>query len=115
MDNERDAIDRQTVNEETGAVHPLVIPSLTCQDCGCQYDKWLPAGAIENNRCLSCNEAGWEKWEEDEADNLKRIEEMQKQGHSHHCACRQIWGDGECECDLYAQGYDPYAWMKGKG
>ena len=20
------------------------------------------------------------------------------EGHSHHCACRMVWGDGECEC-----------------
>ena len=56
----------------------------------------------------------WEEWEIEEADNLKKIEELRNQGHSHHCACRIVWGDGECECDLYAKGYDPYAWMKGK-
>lgn len=55
---------------------------------------------------------GWKQWEKEEAENLKKIEELQGKGHSHHCACRQVWGDGECECDLYAQGYDPYAWMK---
>ena len=43
---------------------------------------------------------------------LLQIDEIRKTGHSYHCACRQIWGDGECECDLYKQGYDPYAWMK---
>ena len=37
------------------------------------------------------------------------IDEIQSKGHPHHCACRQVWGDGECECDLYKQGYDPYA------
>jgi hypothetical protein len=25
-----------------------------------------------------------------------------------------VFGDGECECDLYARGYDPYAWTRGK-
>ncbi len=34
------------------------------------------------------------------------------QGHPRHCAQRQVWGDGECECALYKKGYDPYAWIK---
>ena len=42
----------------------------------------------------------------------KRIEELEKAGHSSHCAARQVWGDGECECDMYKDGYDPYAWIK---
>ncbi len=50
-------------------------------------------------------------FEEEHKDELKQIDEIVKQGHSHHCACRQIWGDGECECDLYKKGYNPYAWM----
>jgi hypothetical protein len=53
----------------------------------------------------------WKEWETDEAEDLKRIKQLQKEGHSHHCACRQVWGDGECECDLYKKGYDPYNWM----
>jgi len=48
------------------------------------------------------------EWDSD----LKKIDDIISQGHSRHCACRQVWGDGECECDLYKQGYDPYAWMK---
>ena len=39
------------------------------------------------------------------------IRELESNGHSFHCACRQLWGDGECECDLYQVGYDPYWWM----
>ena len=42
------------------------------------------------------------------------IRKLQESGHSYHCACRQVWGDGECECDLYSKGYDPYAWLKGE-
>lgn len=26
------------------------------------------------------------------------IMKLIKQGHTHHCACRIHWGDGECEC-----------------
>jgi len=50
-------------------------------------------------------------FEEEHKDELKQIDEIVKQGHSQHCACRQVWGDGECECDLYKEGYNPYAWM----
>ena len=30
----------------------------------------------------------------------KRIEDLTAQGHSYHCSCRIVWGDGECECSL---------------
>jgi len=62
--------------------------------------------------CAACNDELWKQWEADQAGNLREIEELQKQGHPHHCACRQVWGDGQCECDLYKQGYDPYGWLK---
>lgn len=45
-----------------------------------------------------------------DADNIE-INKIIESGHSRHCACRQVWGDGECECDLYKQGYNPYGWM----
>ena len=64
--------------------------------------------------CAACNDEPWEQWEADQAGNLREIEELQKQGHPHHCACRQVWGDGQCECDLYKQGYAPYAWLRRK-
>lgn len=57
-------------------------------------------------------EQGLEKEAEEFEKDLKRIREIKEEGHSYHCACRQVWGDGECECDLYERGYDPYAWIK---
>jgi len=54
----------------------------------------------------------WDEWKIEEADNLKEIDRLVGAGHHRHCACRQVWGDGECECDLYKQGYDPDAWMR---
>lgn len=36
--------------------------------------------------CMSCKE------------DKKRIVRYMDQGHTYHCACRQTWGDGECEC-----------------
>jgi len=35
--------------------------------------------------------------EEDEVDRIMRFE---KAGHTFHCACRLVWGDGECECKM---------------
>lgn len=52
------------------------------------------------------------KTEDEHTEELEQIKAIQAKGHPHHCACRQVWGDGECECDLYKKGYDPYAWMK---
>ena len=40
----------------------------------------------------------WEEWEEEEADNIVKTKALQRQGHTLHCACRIVWGDGECEC-----------------
>lgn len=32
---------------------------------------------------------------EDDEIEIKRLE---RGGHSYHCACRIVWGDGQCEC-----------------
>ena len=62
------------------------------------------------NYYAKCNAASWSAWEADKTESLQLINELQAKGHSHHCACRQVWGDGECECDLL--GYNSYAWME---
>ena len=46
---------------------------------------------------------------ENETDS-RLIAALIEQGHAEHCAKRQIYGDGECECDSYKKGYNPYAW-----
>ena len=84
---------------------------MQCKNCQIEYEKW-GKGPIENHLCLDCNTKAWKKWEAEESDSLKKIKELQSKGHLHHCACRQVWGDGKCECNMYAKGYDPYAWMK---
>ena len=33
-------------------------------------------------------------------EELERIEELVREGHTYHCACRMVYGDGECECQL---------------
>lgn len=30
--------------------------------------------------------------------DYERIDQLQESGHTYHCAARQVWGDGECEC-----------------
>jgi hypothetical protein len=30
----------------------------------------------------------------------EQILKYQKEGHTFHCACRQVHGDGECECNF---------------
>jgi hypothetical protein len=85
-----------------------------CDKCKVEFEKWQGNsyfGEPLNSLCLKCNDRAWKEFEKEEADNLKKIEALQSTGHSHHCACRQVWGDGECECDMYAKGYDPYAWI----
>jgi len=84
---------------------------MKCKECGKVYEKWYE-GPIENGLCLECNEQKWREWEEEEKENLAEITRLQLKGHTHHCACRQVWGDGECECDLYKKGYDPYRWLR---
>lgn len=44
--------------------------------------------------------ADWEAWKAEHGDDLKRIDELVARGHTRHCACRQVWGDGECSCEL---------------
>ncbi len=29
----------------------------------------------------------------------KKIDRLEKEGHTLHCSCRQVWGDGECTCN----------------
>ena len=41
----------------------------------------------------------------EEAENLEQIKTLQEEGHHRHCACRQVWGDGECECDEIKNGF----------
>jgi hypothetical protein len=49
--------------------------------------------------CPLCKQR-WEEWKKEEAENLARIKDLRKQGHTKHCSCRMIWGDGECECGM---------------
>ncbi len=51
----------------------------------------------------------WDQWEKEESKNLELIKEIQTKGHSRHCACRQVWGDGECSCSKDSQDKEDIA------
>ena len=76
-----------------------------CHFCFDHYEGWVYLD-LESN-LIACQQCV-DQWEEDK----KKEQELMDQGHSYHCAIRQVSGDGECECDLYGKGYDPYAWMR---
>lgn len=45
-------------------------------------------------------------------EEAKAIDALVAAGHPLHCAQRQVWGDGECECPDVAAGYNPDAWKQ---
>lgn len=51
----------------------------------------LNCRTIGHNCCSGCKAEA--------KSDLKRINELiTADGHARHCAYRQVWGDGECEC-----------------
>jgi len=68
-----------------------------CRQCG------INEASKHSQICEDC--------EDENKEYLKFVEEKTNEGHSLHCIKRQFFGDGECECDLYEEGYDPYSWL----
>lgn len=56
-----------------------------CPQCGKQKDLSISVGI-----CFDCVT--------DNMIDYQKIEDIEKEGHTHHCASRQVLGDGECEC-----------------
>jgi hypothetical protein len=54
----------------------------------------------------------WFIWSIQHRHELREIKELERNGHHPHCATRQVWGDGECECADIKSGYDPYKWVE---
>jgi hypothetical protein len=54
--------------------------------------------------CLKCGitEAGKKdmcaRCQDETDEENRQISAFHHDGHSYHCACRLVWGDGECEC-----------------
>ena len=44
-----------------------------------------------------------EEWEVEKRDDFQKIADLIEQGHGRHCACRIVWGDGECSCRLSSE------------
>ena len=40
------------------------------------------------------DDAEWRQW----GDDMRRRDVHTRAGHTEHCAKRQVWGDGACEC-----------------
>lgn len=76
------------------------VTSCTCPMCGNEF-------FIKNTGDLMCGPCT-QKTEVSEI----RIKKLIQEGNPYHCANRQVYGDGECECDMYKSGYDPYSWVK---
>ncbi|MDY6893851.1 MAG: hypothetical protein SVO01_00310 [Thermotogota bacterium] len=47
-----------------------------------------------------------EELEATEAEDITLIEELKSEGHTYLCAFRQVWGDGECECECWMDKRD---------
>jgi len=82
----RESLDTITREEVPGEQYNQIVNS----------PDWRPAGVFDE---LKSNT------------DQQQIDALIKDGHSDHCAKRQVWGDGECECHLYKEGYLPDAWM----
>ena len=74
---------------------------MKCKSCGKSYRGWKVG--VENRLCPECNEAKWKEFEDEHEDDYEQIQKLMSAGHKKHCACRMVWGDGECECGIEAK------------
>ena len=44
-------------------------------------------------------------------ESMVAIKKHESEGHTHHCACRLVWGDGECECGKVGKRPGPISRM----
>jgi len=78
-----------------------------CGWSGLLYDvRITPDGPI----CPACSSSIDIPSSPDEDEEQVRIGLLVSEGHTEHCARRQVWGDGDCECGKLLR--DPY-WWKG--
>jgi hypothetical protein len=57
---------------------------MLCKQCG------IKDAVTWKDLCLDCF-----RWQ---TEDIRQVYLLHAQGHTRHCACRQVWGDGECEC-----------------
>ncbi len=65
-----------------------------CFMCGCEL---IPAIEKLNNNYINYSKAcsGCKK---QVSTDMREINNLIQDRHTRHCAYRQVWGDGECEC-----------------
>jgi hypothetical protein len=56
---------------------------MMCERCGQEFN----GNSASFRLCPLCNK------------DDKEIDRLKQEGHSRHCACRIVMGDGECECN----------------
>lgn len=54
-----------------------------------QIQEVITQGCNSSNMCQPCMNC---------KDDWREIAKLMDEGHVYHCACRMVWGDGECEC-----------------
>lgn len=64
------------------------------QECAVTYSREqiqevLDQGCNSSNTCQPCINC---------KDDWREVARLMDAGHTYHCACRMVWGDGECEC-----------------
>ena len=69
---------------DIGSLVTEVVRVSYCLQCG--EDRALGA----DNLCFDCAK--------DNKRDCAQLQTLLDKGHTHHCACRLVWGDGECEC-----------------
>ena len=69
---------------------------MICKSCKKVYDLWS-RDRWNDYLCPKCDKK-WEKFYSDHGADYIKISDLREQGHTHHCACRMVWGDGICTC-----------------
>jgi len=91
----------------------LVEQAKIVADIGFEICEFLPG----SDSCEACKESGHQLYFQgpsdagrclclaciliEHADNQQAYAEivrLEQEGHTNHCGCRQVWGDGQCEC-----------------
>lgn len=67
---------------------------ISCPQC---ERKVHAAGGLTGEVCDDCHK-------QNEIDH-KLIFRLERKGHTRHCAKRQVWGDGECECAMRSENF----------
>ena len=81
-----------------------------CEQCGSKMKQLYFSGPADAGYylCINCIKTEYFQHVKD----LKRISQLEADGHRGHCATRQVYGGGECVCEKYQKRYDPHTWRR---